>query len=406
MPARRCAGASGQPLGLRTRWSVGVLATLLALVASAAPQPSHRIEALGSSRSGEPVERVTVSNDRGMQLACIDYGATITALRVPDRNGRLQNVVLSLPDLAAYEVTQRRFAAVIGRYAGRIGAARFSLDGRTFELSPNAKGVALHGDPRGFDRRVWQRRDFAEAGSLGSVFSLLSPADDQHFPGRLDVEVTYRLMRRSNELRIEYAATTDAPTVLNLTNHAYFNLAGAGTRGLGSHMFTLAADRYAVTDTNKLPTGELASVQGTALDFRAPASMAARLVRGNTLLDAAGGYDHSLVFAAPRDASRPVLRVDEWQSGRRLEVWTSEPSAQLNSGNGFDGTEIGAEGLGYGRHDGFAFETQHLPDSPNHAHFPSTTLRPGQVFRSLTRLRFSVCSRPAARPSQAACARP
>lgn len=347
----------------------------------------------GVTPAGQAVQRVTLENDRGMRLSYIDYGATLLSAEVADRSGRRRNVILSLPDLDSYLRTNRRFAAVIGRYAGRIGGARYTLDGRTVQLPANAKGVAVHGGPHGFDKRLWRRQDFADAASLGSIYRLVSEDGDQGFPGRLEVSVTYRLMRRSDEFRIEYAARTDAPTVLNLTNHAYFNLAGAGSAGMGTHRFRIPAERYAVTDAKKIPVGDLASVAGTPLDFRKPAGVMERLAAGDPLLGEPAGYDHALVFTKKAGAYALVGVVDETGSGRRMEIRSTEPSVLFNTGNGFDGSEMGSEGRAYARYDGFAFETQHLPDSPNQPHFPSTALRPGQEFRSVTSFRFSAPAR-------------
>jgi aldose 1-epimerase len=358
------------------------------LLAGAAPAVAG-IQAVdwGVTRAGQPVGRVTLENQRGMRVSYIDYGATLTAIEVPDRTGKRGNVVLSLPSLASYEATQRRFGAVMGRYAGRIGNARFALDGREIALVPNAKGTALHGDPDGYDKRVWQRRDFADSASIGSVFRLVSADGDQNFPGRVEISVTYRLLRRRNEFRIEYAASADAPTVINLTNHAFFNLAGAGSSGLAMHRFAISADRYAQTDAKRVPTGALAPVAGSALDFRRPARLTPRL-QASALLGDPPGFDHSLVFRDGRGALALVAVIDETGSGRRMQVRTTEPSVQFNSGNGFDGSEMGSEGVAYQRYDGFAFETQHLPDSPNHANFPSTRLAPDTPFRSVTTYRF------------------
>ena len=380
-----------------------------AVFACGAGATGIRVQPFGVTRDGKPVDKVILENDRGMRLAYIDYGATLTAAEVADRHGRRRNIVLSLPDLPAYERTQRRFAAVMGRYAGRIAGARYTLDGRTVQLVPNAKGVALHGDPNGYDKRVWQRQDFADAESIGSIYRLHSPGGDQNFPGALDVSVTYRLLRKRDEFRIEYRAATDAPTVLNLTSHAFYNLAGAGSAGLATQRFQIDADRYAVTDGNRIPTGELASVAGTPLDFRRPASMAARLVdaASSPLLAPSGGLpgiDHSLLFSKPPGACARVAGIEDLASGRRMEVSTSEPALQLNSGSGFDGSEMGSEGRGYQRYDGFAFETQHLPDSPNHPGFPGTALYPGQEFRALTSFRFSA-GRPAERDRMGSCPR-
>jgi aldose 1-epimerase len=364
---------------------------------SARARTGISVQDWGATRDGRHVERVTVQNARGMRLSYIDYGATLIEVAPPGRHGAPINVILSLPSLAAYEANGRRYGAIMGRYAGRIGGARFTLDGDTIKLVPNAKGTALHGDPDGYDKRVWKRRDFADAASLGSVFTLVSAAGDQQMPGTVTVQVTYRLLRYRNEFHIEYAADTDSPTVINLTNHGFYNLAGAaaGAAGLATHRFMIAADRYAVTDAKRVPTGELASVTGTALD--------------------PPNFDHSLLFAsrasaqasahvsAPASAHAPtsarasastpalatVAVISESTSGRRLTVRTTEPSVQFNTGSGFDGSEVGSEGVAYQRYAGFAFETQHLPDSPNHPAFPPTTLRPGQPYRSVTVYRFN-----------------
>ncbi len=340
----------------------------------------------GVTREGVKVEQITIGNDRGMRVSLIDYGAAITSLQAPDRRGQTRNIVLGFADLAAYENTRYRYAGVVGRYAGRIGGARFVLDGREVALTPNANGLTLHGGPDSYDHRVWRRRDFSDRESLGSEFTLTSADGDQRFPGRLEISVSYRLLRARNELRIEYRAATDAPTVLNLTNHAYFNLAGAGNAGLDTHRFQIAADRYAEVDSHKVPTGKLHEVAGTPLDFRHPAGIANRLT--DPWLGT--GYDHSLLVPGWTGKLQPVALIEETASGRRMQVLSTEPSLQFNSGNGFDGSEPGAEGRAYQSHDGFALETQHLPDSPNHADFPSTVLRPGQMFRSTTVLRFSV----------------
>ena len=364
--------------------------TALALAACCcAARAGIQVEPFGTLSTGAAVQKVTLENDRGMRLAYIDYGATITGVMVPGRDGRMANVMLSLPTMKAYETTKRRHGAVIGRFAGRIAHARYVLDGRTVQLVPSGRGMSVHGGPDGFDKRVWQRRDFADGESLGSVFKLVSADGDQGFPGRLEVQVTYRLLRASNELRIEYEAATSAPTVVNLTNHGFFNLAGAGTRALGTHSFQIAASRHVVTDAARIPTGELADVTGTALDFRRPVGIMERLAARSPILGDPAWFDHGLVFDKPYGELALVTTVADSASGRRMEVFTTEPSVLFNSGNGFDGSEIGSEGIAYQRHDGFALETQHLADSPNHPHFPSTVLRPGQPFRSVTAFRFS-----------------
>ncbi len=381
---------------MRTPFNDRLFAALLSfcLLASANcfAAASPGVQPWGTTQDGIKVERVNLENDLGMKVSYIDYGATLTSMEVPDRQGKMQNIVLSLPDLAAYEKTKRKFASIIGRYAGRIGNARFELDGRTVELIPGGNGVTIHGGPPGYERRVWQRQDFSDAASLGSRYSLHSPDGDQHFPGVLDITVTYRLMRKSNEFRIEYLAVSSAPTVLNLTNHVFFNLAGAGASELATHRFEIRADRYAQTDAKKVPTGELLAVANTPLDFRKATGMMERLRAGHPLLGAPAGFDHALLFNHWTGKLALVAVIDEAGSGRSMQIRTTEPTVLLNSGNGFDGSETGSEGRAYQRYDGFAFETQHLPDSPNHAAFPSTVLRPGKTFQSTTSFRFSTLS--------------
>jgi aldose 1-epimerase len=377
---------------------LGLLAAALlaCAAAGAAGATSIRVDNFGRTRAGQQVGRVTLENALGMRFSCIDYGATITAIVVPGRRRKLAstgtNIVLGLPSLAAYEASTRRYGAVMGRYAGRIGNARFTLDGKPVALVPNAKGTALHGDPDGYDKRVWQRREFADAEAIGVIYHLLSPDGDQGFPGQVSVSVTYRLLRKRNELQVEYAASSDAATVINLTNHAYFNLAGAASGSLATHRFRIDAARYATVDAKRVPDGVLAPVAGTALDFRRGAALTPRL-RASTLLGDPPGFDHTLVFADHGGALALVAQISDTGSGRRMQVRTTEPSVQLYSGNGFDGSETGAEGLAYPRYAGFAFETEHLPDSPNHPNFPSTRLAPGRPFHSLTTFRFGQSGR-------------
>jgi aldose 1-epimerase len=340
----------------------------------AAQASGSKVEPFGT------VERVTLTNDKGIKLSYIDYGATITAVEVPDRQGHLANVMLNLPDLADYQTTRKRHAAIIGRYAGRIANAQFTLDGETIHLPANAKGYAIHSDPDGFDKRVWQRRDFTDETSLGSVFHMTCLDGEQGYPGRLDVEVTYRLMKGKNEFRIEYRAWTDTSTVINLTNHGFFNLAGAGASGVDTQRLTIDADRTVETDALTVPTGNLPSVSGP-YDFRQPANLGERLAA----LAPAPGFDTGYVFPHWKGDLTKVVTLDEPVSGRRMEISTTQPSLQFYSGNGFDGSEAN----GYKRHDGLAFETQHLADSPNHPDFPTTTLRPGETFRSVTSFSFS-----------------
>jgi aldose 1-epimerase len=251
---------------------------LLAVVAviTAPALAGIHAEAYGVTAAGQLVEKVVLENERGMRLAYIDYGATLVAAEVADHHGKRTNIILSLPDLAAFERTRGRYGAIIGRYAGRIANARYTLDGKTVQLVPNSKGMAIHGDPQPYDKRIWRRQDFTDKESIGSIYRLHSPDGDQNFPGAMDITVTYRLLRKRDEFRIEYQATTTAPTVLNLTNHVYLNLAGAAANTLEDHRFQIDADRYLETDAVRIPTGALLDVAGTPFDFRRAASVSAR----------------------------------------------------------------------------------------------------------------------------------
>lgn len=365
-------------------------AVFLLAFAGTAQAAEVRREPFGHTRAGVAIVRTMLRNDLGMSVAAIDFGATLTAIETPDRKGRFANIVLNRPDIAAYETNQRRYGAVVGRYAGRITDARFTLDGATHALEPGRNTMTLHGGSNGYDKRVWTSSPVSDRRSVGVRYRLLSPGGDQGFPGAVELTVTYRLMRKSNDLRIEYEARTDAPTVINQTNHAFFNLAGAGQGTVLDHRVQIAALHYAEVDARKAPTGKLPPVAGTVLDFRTPRRVGDVLKLDDPLLTNSNGFDHSLVLAG-KVAPTPRLAgwIEDPKSGRRMTILTTEPSVQFNTGNGFDGSETGSEGVAYPRYAGLAFETQHLPDSPNQPGFPSTVLRPDKPFRSTTILRFT-----------------
>lgn len=366
------------------------LVALVLIMAGTAQAAEVRREPFGETKAGVAVVRTVLRNDLGMTVAAIDFGATLTAIEAPDRRGRFANVVLNRPDIAVYETNQRRYGAVVGRYAGRITDARFTLDGAVHTLEAGRNNMTLHGGANGYDKRVWSSSAISDRRSVGVRYRLLSPAGDQGFPGAVTLTVTYRLMRKANELHIEYEAHTDAPTVINPTNHAFFNLAGAGQRTVLDHRVQIDAARYAEVDARKAPTGALLSVAGTVLDFRTPRRVGDVLKLDDRLLASSNGFDHSLVLAdAMASKPRPAGWIEDPASGRRMTILTTEPSVQFNTGNGFDGSEAGEEGVAYPRYAGLAFETQHLPDSPNQPAFPSTVLRPGKPFRSMTVLRFT-----------------
>ncbi len=324
------------------------------------------------------------------------YGAAIQRLSTPDRHGRLLNVVLGFSTLAAYvDNDEHYFGATIGRYANRIAGARFALDGIDYELVANDGKNSLHGGPAGLDKQVWQPvTASADHDSAQVVFHYTSDDGEMGFPGTLALETTYTLSN-DGSLRIAYRASTDRPTVVNLTNHALWNLAGEGPDTIDEHRLTVHATRYTPIGSELIPTGEIAPVAGTPLDFTAPTPIGARLTDINDQLRLAHGYDHN--FVLDRDVARGLAlaaRLEEPRSGRVLEVLTTEPGLQIYSGNFLDGTSLGTSGHPYLQRAGVALETQHFPDSPHHDNFPTTILRPGAVFTSQTAYHFTVDSEP------------
>lgn len=353
---------------------------IIALLAAALPM------AAAAQTPADPT--ITLRNAGGMVVRLIPQGAIVTAIEVPDRTGEMANVVLGYPAAADYrtKVKKNGFGATIGRYAGRIAGARFTIDGQPVKLVANDGANALHGGgTEGFDTADWQVSD---AGPDAVTFTLNSPDGFQNFPGELTVTVTYRLAA-DNALRINYTARTTQPTAFNITNHSYFNLAGEGSGSVGGQWLQLAADRHIVTDAGGIPTGELAPVAGTPMDFRCPHDLGERMANPAPPLTARG-YNHAWLFDKADGALAPVARLIDPASGRTLTIETTEPSIQVYTGGYLNGTDIGPGGRAYGSGAGVALEVQHLPDSPNHASFPSTVLKPGQLYRQTTVWRFGV----------------
>jgi len=352
--------------------------------------PAISCRQFGWSPSGAQVHLYTLRNSAGLTARIMTYGGILQSLEVPDRDGTSENVTLGFSDVDGYvHDGEPYFGALIGRYANRIAGARFVLDGREFKLTHKRGAACLHGGVRGFDKHVWSADWWRSGDEVSLVLSHRSPAGDQGFPGSLRTEVTYTVTSEP-ELRIEYRAGTDEPTVLNLTNHAYFNLGGEGSGDVLGHELTIHADRYLPIDSNMIPTGELVAVGGTPMDFRRPRSIGERIADGYDQLVLAHGYDHNFVLNRPEASPlAPAASLLDPRSGRLLEIQTSEPGIQLYVGNLLDGTLVGTSGKRYQRFAGVALETQHFPDSPNQAHFPSTVLRPGETYKSITRLLFS-----------------
>jgi len=325
-----------------------------------------------------------LTNVKGLRARVIDYGAILVSLEVPARDGKLADVVLGFDDLDSYIKRNPLFGATVGRYANRIANARFTLDGTEYKLTANAGKNHIHGgtDKR-FDKVLWKGRPFQNGEEVGVRFSYLSKDGDEGFPGNLNCIVTYTLTN-GNELKISYEATTDKPTIVNLTNHSYFNLAGAGNGNVLNHELTINADYYTPSDKALIPTGEVHSVKDTPLDFTEPKTIGARIDR----LTQTRGYDHNYVLKNSSGSLVLAARVYESTSGRVMEVHTTEPGMQFYTANGMKEIK-GKDGKIYDRHYGFCLETQHFPDSPNKPHFPSVVLRPGQKYSTMTVFTFS-----------------
>jgi aldose 1-epimerase len=327
-----------------------------------------------------------------MRVAILTYGGIVQSLEVPDRDGRSGNVVLGFDRLQGYaDNPGPYFGALIGRYGNRIAKGSFTLDGVTHRVPVNNGENSLHGGTTGFDKRLWSATPFSTEGDAGLELQLVSPDGDQGFPGTLSVTVRYTATA-GNALRIDYEATTDAPTLVNLTNHSYFNLAGEGSGDVYHHRLQINAGHFTAVGAGLIPTGELAAVSGTPLDFRQPVAVGDRIRNGDTQLGYAGGYDHNWVLERPAGGLAEAAHVSEPTTGRTLSVSTTEPGLQFYSGNFLDGTVTGTSGRLYRQGDGLALETQHFPDSPNHPSFPSTVLRPGETYRSATVFAFGVAS--------------
>ena len=345
----------------------------------------------GTTAGGETVDEYSLINISGVEVRVLSYGGIITSILAPDRDGAKANIVLGFDNLRDYETRSPFFGCITGRFANRIAGGKFTLDGLTCTLPLNNGINSLHGGPQGFDKQLWQAREIASGDEIGVELSYTSADGEAGYPGEMEVVVSYTLNNR-NELRIDYMATTDKPTVVNLTNHSYFNLAGEGSGSVENHLLMINADRYTPTDATMIPTGELSLVAGTPFDFRQPRLIGPGQRCNHKQIVRARGYDHNWVLQRPSFEDRSLMlaaRVYEPRSGRILEVSTTEPGIQFYGGNNLDGTLCGPSGRLYRQGDGLALETQHFPDSPNQEGFPSTVLRPGERYESTTVLRLT-----------------
>jgi aldose 1-epimerase len=341
----------------------------------------------GKTPDGKPVEIFHIRNVHGIEVGVMTYGGTVVSLQTPDRDGNIDDIVLGYDNLEGYLRNSPYLGAITGRYANRIAAGRFEIDGVPFQLAVNNPPNHLHGGVKGFDKVVWQGEPRLDEQSGGVRFTYISPDGDQGYPGELTTHVTY-LLNNDNELSIEYEATTTKPTLVNLTHHSYFNLAGAGNCGILDHELQIEAGQYTPIDATSIPTGELAPVEGTPFDFRTPTKIGARIEQDHEQLRHGRGYDHNYVLNKQDTDLTFAARVTEKKTGRVLEVWTTEPGLQFYSGNFLDGSITGKSGHVYTQRCGFCLEPQHYPDSPNRPQFPSTVLRPGEQYRSRTVLAF------------------
>jgi len=369
----------------RVNYWFAILAVMTILTATMSAKTRVTKQAFGKTSEGAPVDLYSL-DDGKIEVRIITYGAIVVSLRTPDRNGKLDDVVLGVDSVEKYEAQTAHFGGIVGRYANRIAHGTFQLNGQTYHIPKNDGDNALHGGTRGFDKVVWQGKQISD----GVELTCVSKDGDQGFPGTLTTIVRYTLI--GNALHIDYSATTDKDTVLNLTNHSYFNLAGQGKGDVLGHWLKIDASRFTPVDATLIPTGELKSVEGTPFDFRTPHTIGERINADDVQLRLGRGYDHNFVLDHPGKLAE-AAEVYEPTTGRVLKVLTTEPGLQFYTGNFLDGSITGKEGRVYNRRFAFCLETQHFPDSPNHPSFPTAELKPGQKFHSETVFEFSTGSR-------------
>jgi len=378
-------------MNMKQRFFIWLLLGLVLFVpcSQATAQANVKKETFGKTPEGQPVDIYTLTNSHGVEARITNFGGILTSLRVPDRKGKADDVVLGFDNLDAYLKGDPWFGALIGRYGNRIAKGRFTLNGIEYKLATNNGENHLHGGIKGFDKVIWNARPMKVPGSAALELTYLSKDGEEGYPGNLSVKVTYTLTN-ANELKIDYSATTDKDTVVNLTHHSYFNLAGQGNGDILNHRLYLNASRFTPIDAGSIPTGGLRSVRGTPFDFIRMTPIGARINADDEQLKFGSGYDHNFVLNGKTGVMRLAARVYEPTTGRVMEVLTTEPGLQFYSGNFLDGTLTGKEGKVYQRRSGFCLETQHYPDSPNKPNFPSTVLRKGARYHTTTIYRFSV----------------
>jgi len=370
----------------RKIWLSLVLAAMVVYVGGCmeAGKMSIKTEPFGQTPDEQAVDLVTMTNPNGIEARIMTFGGIIVSMKTPDRDGNLGDVVLGFDDLSGYTKEHPYFGAIIGRYGNRIGAGKFTLNGVEYKLAVNNGPNHLHGGIKGFDKVVWKIEDAKTTGDEAILrLGYLSKDGEEGYPGDLKCTVTYTLTA-DNELKMRYEARTDKPTVLNLTNHSYWNLAGQGTGDVLGHELVLNADRYTPVDEGLIPTGELKSVKDTPMDFTKPKAIGSRIKQVDI-----GGYDHNFVLNGQTGQMKLCAKVYEPKSGRTMEIRTTEPGVQFYTGNFLDGALTGKDGKVYQKHYAFCLETQHFPDSPNKPDFPSVVLRPGEKYDITTVHKFS-----------------
>ena len=369
------------------------LAFILPGVTTAVARGTIVKQLYGETADGIEVDEYTLTNARKMEVKIITFGGIITSIKVPDRRHQFENVALGFDNLQDYETKNPYFGCITGRYANRIAEGMFTLDDVTYQLDINNPPNHLHGGVKGFDKQVWEvTQEINDGNEVGIELHYLSPDGDQNYPGNLDVYVVYTLTDK-NEIRMDYRATTDAPTIVNLTNHTYWNLAGEGEGAIYDHILRINADQYTPVDETLIPTGEITPVEGTPLDFRKSKPLADGIRSDHPQIVIGRGFDHNWVLNRPSFEDKsliPAAQLYEPESGRFLEIFTTEPGIQFYSGNFLDGTLYGTSHRAYRQGDGLALETQHFPDSPNQPDFPSTVLRPGETYETTTIFKLSV----------------
>ena len=345
-------------------------------------------EPFGQLPTGESIDLYTLTNSNGMKARIMTYGGTVVSLTAPDKSGKFADVILGMDDQKAYTTQTAFLGALIGRYGNRIGHATFQLDGQTFNTPKNDGDNTLHGGPQGFDKRLWAASQTQTADGPSLSLTYVSKDGEMGFPGNLAVKVIYSITA-DNGLKIDYNATTDKDTVVNLTNHTYFNLSGPGSGDILQHQVMIDADKFTPVDSGLIPTGELKPVAGTPFDFKTPTAIGARIEQDDEQLKFGKGYDHNWVLNSGGGALAKAAEVFDPATGRVMQVWTTEPGLQFYTGNFLDGTIHGKGGKVYNRRGALCMETQHFPDSPNKPAFPTTELKPGQTYKTTTIYKFS-----------------